>query len=122
MLDSETLDYVSKLEIETILNNNKTATRFKSTISDDQLFNKVEDDLMHLDQHLKKRDQYLLITFDRLDQVVKPKYWNQGIAPLIKYCQSNSFKRILPKLFMNMLIVMQLYFQWEFLQLLVKKK
>ncbi|XZW32917.1 tyrosine-protein kinase family protein [Acinetobacter baumannii] len=85
----------------TIVNNHLTYTKIKKIIDNNDLYYKVESDLSSFDQYLKSLDQNLIITFDQLDSVVKPLHWDFGISPLIKICQSNSWDRIQPKLFLR---------------------
>lgn len=84
-----------------IVNNNLCYKKIKDIIDDEKSYYNVESDLSKFDLHLKSVDQNLIITFDQLDSVVKPVYWDYGISPLIKICQSNSWDRIQPKLFLR---------------------
>lgn len=84
-----------------IKNNAMTAKAIKDIINDEDRYLTVELELAELDKHLKSRDIKLIVTFDQLDAAVKPKYWDKGISPLIRICQSNSWERIQPKLFLR---------------------
>lgn len=101
MLDSSVTDFHSKIEVKEILDDAGTAERFYENISDNDQFREIENELKELDHFLEETDTYLMISFDQLDQVVKPKRWSDGISPLIKFCQTHSFRRILPKLFVR---------------------
>ncbi|QTA91037.1 tyrosine-protein kinase family protein [Desulfonema magnum] len=101
MLDSSVTGFSSELEVKEILNDAATADRFHQYISDKNMFKQVENELNQLDNFLAETDAYLMIIFDQLDQVVKPKLWSDAISPLIKYCQTHSFRRIFPKLFVR---------------------
>jgi hypothetical protein len=84
--------FKSQLEVKPI------AQFLKKYILEEKLFNEIEDELYEFDNFLKQDDRYCMIIFDRLDQIVKPAL---AISPLIKYCQTHHFKRILPKLFVR---------------------
>jgi MinD-like ATPase involved in chromosome partitioning or flagellar assembly len=84
-----------------IKSDTKTAKAFKDIIENEGHCISIEDDLNAIDQELKSKSQRLIITFDRLDEVVKPMDWNQGIAPLIRFFQSNPWQYIQPKLFLR---------------------
>ncbi|MDM8552324.1 AAA family ATPase [Desulfobacterales bacterium HSG2] len=101
MLDSSVTGFSSKLEVKAILDDSATADRFRQYVSDDDQFRRIENELRELDRFLEETDVYLMITFDQLDQVVKPNHWSDAISPLIKFCQTHSFRRILPKLFVR---------------------
>jgi cellulose biosynthesis protein BcsQ len=91
----------SKLEVKPIYNDNSTAQFLRKYILEEKLFDEIEQELYTFDQFLKRDDRYCMIIFDRLDQVVKPALWSKAISPLIKYCQTHNFRRILPKLFVR---------------------
>ena len=80
-----------------IMNDAITARKIKNVINNEDLYLKVEEDLALIDSYLKRQDQKLILTFDQLDEVVKPKHWDKGISPLIRVCQSNSWSNIQPK-------------------------
>lgn len=94
------------VEIETkcnfeIMNDAITAKKIKDIINDEALYLEVEEELAKIDLYLKRKDQRLILTFDQLDEVVKPMFWDKGISPLIRVCQSNSWLNIQPKLFLR---------------------
>jgi MinD-like ATPase involved in chromosome partitioning or flagellar assembly len=91
-LDDAKIGFKSQLEVKPI------AQFLKKYILEEKLFNEIEDELYEFDNFLKQDDRYCMIIFDRLDQIVKPAF---AISPLIKYCQTHRFKRILPKLFVR---------------------
>ena len=78
-----------------------TVAAFKSIIKDDDKYILIRNDLDGIDQELKSSERRLIITFDRLDEVVKPIDWNKGIAPLIRFFQNNPWQNIHPKLFLR---------------------
>ena len=84
-----------------IRNDSSTAKKFTDIVDDQDSFIEIENDLYEIDKELKRHDQRLLLTFDLLDFIVPPAHWNDGISPLIRLCQSNSWQRILPKLFIR---------------------
>lgn len=84
-----------------IMNDAITAKKIKDVINSEESYLKVEEDLALIDSYLKVRNQRLILTFDQLDEVVKPKHWDKGISPLIRVCQSNSWSNIQPKLFLR---------------------
>ncbi|HGS5463990.1 TPA: AAA family ATPase [Vibrio parahaemolyticus] len=84
-----------------ITNDAITAKKIKDIISNEDLYLKVEEELASIDSYLKKADKRLILTFDQLDEVVKPMFWDKGISPLIRVCQSNSWSNIQPKLFLR---------------------
>lgn len=90
-----------QLEVQPMLNDAKTAEYLKTYILDQGLFTLIEQELYEIDRFLKHKNYYLMILFDRLDEVVKPNLWSKAISPLIRYSQTNNFKRILPKLFIR---------------------
>jgi MinD-like ATPase involved in chromosome partitioning or flagellar assembly len=84
-----------------IRNDAFTTKKFTDIVDDEANFIEIESDLYRIDKKLKLNDQRLLLTFDQLDFVVPPSHWNDGISPLIRLCQSNSWQRIQPKLFLR---------------------
>ena len=61
----------------------------------------LNDELIRFNTELRKQDRRLIITFDRLDNIVKPSLWNDIIAPLIKLCMHFPHDNIRPKLFLR---------------------
>ncbi|MBM7074651.1 hypothetical protein JQC92_22010 [Shewanella sp. 202IG2-18] len=62
---------------------------------------KIEKELEVFNSELKRNDQRLIITFDRLDNIVKPYLWNDIVSPLIKLCMKFRWSNIFPKLFLR---------------------
>jgi cellulose biosynthesis protein BcsQ len=67
----------------------------------DDKFSIVEDEFLKLDEFLKKWDINLIITFDQLDFIVPPIFWDKAIVPLIDFAKTNSYFKIYPKLFIR---------------------
>ncbi|HIP55154.1 MAG TPA: hypothetical protein EYH11_06750 [Sulfurimonas autotrophica] len=61
----------------------------------------IENEFLRLDNFLKKRDINLMITFDQLDFIAPPNFWDRAITPLIDFAKSNSYYKIFPKLFVR---------------------
>ena len=89
------------LDLFEIKDGPSTVAAFKAIINDDDSYILIRNDLDGIDQELKNADRRLIITFDRLDEVVKPIDWNKGIAPLIRFFQNNPWQIIHPKLFLR---------------------
>jgi MinD-like ATPase involved in chromosome partitioning or flagellar assembly len=70
-------------------------------ITNDQAFDSIESDLSKFNEELRKRDERLIITFDMLDNIVKPYLWNDIVSPLIKLSMKFSWENIFPKLFLR---------------------
>ncbi|RPF00879.1 KGGVGR-motif variant AAA ATPase [Vibrio crassostreae] len=84
-----------------IKDDSSSAQKFVDIIESRDKFNEIEASLTNIDNMLKSKDERLIITFDQLDFVVKPIDWDNGISPLIRLCQSNTWSRIQPKLFLR---------------------
>ncbi len=84
-----------------IENNQKTADFFLKIIDDNELLKKIETEIEIIDKYLNSVETDFLLTFDYLDQIIKPIEWDKGISPLIQLCQSKPYKRINPKLFLR---------------------
>ena len=104
MLDSQkSLGFSSSIP-DLVLSVNKfgeTKMRFDKIINDDNLFVSIENDLRRLNSHLDKKNINLIILFDQLDKDIHPDNWRDVVSPLIKYWESNPFKRIVPKIFVR---------------------
>ncbi len=70
-------------------------------VEDDEKFDLIENELFNFNDKLKLNDNRLIITFDRLDNIVKPHLWNNIVSPLIKLCIKSSWSNIYPKLFLR---------------------
>lgn len=90
-----------ELDLFEIKDGPATVKAFKAIIHDDEQYVQISNDLDAIDQALKSAGRRLMITFDRLDEVVKPNDWNKGIAPLIRFFQNNPWQNIHPKLFLR---------------------
>ncbi len=100
-IDDEKTGFVSSVPVSPIKSNTATASFFKEFICQDEKFEIIENELDAIDEHLKSTNQYLMITFDQLDKVVKPSLWSKAISPLIKLCQHRKYDRAFPKLFLR---------------------
>jgi hypothetical protein len=76
-------------------------TDITKIITDDQAFNAIESDLSKFNDELRRQDERLIITFDMLDNIVKPYLWNDIVSPLIKLSMKFSWENIYPKLFLR---------------------
>ena len=101
-LEDEVTGFHSKcsIKVEPIVDDDRTAKRLSTIIEGDD-FTEIENDLYEFDDYLKKNDKHIMIIFDQLDYVIKPKLWSKALAPLIRQCQVNNFNRIFPKLFLR---------------------
>jgi MinD-like ATPase involved in chromosome partitioning or flagellar assembly len=72
-----------------------------SLINDANLYEKIEEDLNEINNRLKKEDRRLIVTFDQLDNIVKPFLWNDVVSPLVKLSMRFSYDFIHPKLFLR---------------------
>jgi len=81
----------------------RTEERLLKLINSNELFGRIEDDLERWEAQLLKVKTHLIVTYDLLDQIVLPEYWEEGssISPLINYWRYTSFRRILPKIFLR---------------------
>ncbi|EOG5364241.1 tyrosine-protein kinase family protein [Cronobacter sakazakii] len=61
----------------------------------------IERDLNEANILLKKDDRRLVITFDQLDNIVKPSLWDYVISPLVKLAIRFPYSNIHPKLFLR---------------------
>lgn len=79
----------------------KARDEIVSIVNNSELHSMIEDDLISFSSKLKSNDKRLIITFDRLDNIVKPYMWNDIITPLVKLCMRFPYINIIPKLFMR---------------------
>jgi len=100
-IDDSKTGFVSSVQAPSMKSDAVTAKFFKECIYQEEKFEAIENELYAIDKHLKSNDQYLIITFDQLDKVVKPSLWSTAISPLIKFCQIWNYDRISPKLFLR---------------------
>jgi cellulose biosynthesis protein BcsQ len=82
-------------------NSRKNRIFFEEIIDNDKQFLLIEQELQNIDLFLKANNINLMITFDQLDRIVEPIRWSEAISPLIEYCNSISFQKIQPKLFLR---------------------
>jgi len=70
-------------------------------IKSDSEFTALENELLELDRCLNVNGITLMILYDQLDHMAKPKHWSKCIAPLINFWRSNPFANIHPKIFLR---------------------
>jgi cellulose biosynthesis protein BcsQ len=83
------------------LNITDATSKIINLINDSESFSRIEEELMVINNSFKHSDQKLIITFDKLDNIVKPYLWNDIISPLVKLCMRFRFDHIFPKLFLR---------------------
>jgi cellulose biosynthesis protein BcsQ len=83
------------------LNITDATSKIINLINDSELFSRIEEELMVINNSFKHSDEKLIITFDKLDNIVKPYLWNDIISPLVKLCMRFRFDHIFPKLFLR---------------------
>ncbi len=83
------------------LNITDATNKIIKLVNDDAIFSKIERELVDINSFLKSSDERLIITFDKLDNIVKPYLWNDIISPLVKLCMRFRFDHIFPKLFLR---------------------
>jgi len=72
-----------------------------SLINSSDSYEKIEEELNEINTKLKREDRRLIVTFDQLDNIVKPFLWNDVISPLVKIAMRFSYEFIQPKLFLR---------------------
>ncbi|WP_025520819.1 KGGVGR-motif variant AAA ATPase [Vibrio parahaemolyticus] len=70
-------------------------------IKNEDAFQKIEEEMYKINSLLKSKDERLIITFDRLDNIVKPYLWNDVVSPLVKLSMRFPWDYIYPKLFLR---------------------
>jgi cellulose biosynthesis protein BcsQ len=95
-------DYNTKYR-DSIIDLESTSAKNKITkiINSEELFFNIEDELSEINDSIKASNKRLIITFDKLDNIVKPYLWNDIISPLIKLCMRFRWDHIFPKLFLR---------------------
>ena len=83
------------------LDNFAAQEKIKALLSDTDAYTKIEEELAEINTELKRQDKRLIVTFDQLDNIVKPFLWNDVIAPLVKIVMRFSYDFIHPKLFLR---------------------
>ncbi|WP_199556879.1 KGGVGR-motif variant AAA ATPase [Enterobacter kobei] len=70
-------------------------------INNENNYSLIESELNEINNSLKSEDKRLIITFDQLDNIVKPFLWNDVISPLVKIAMRFPYDNIHPKLFLR---------------------
>ena len=70
-------------------------------IEDENAFRLIEEEIHDINSRLRAKDERLIITFDRLDNIVKPYLWNDVVSPLVKLSMRFPWGNIYPKLFLR---------------------
>lgn len=70
-------------------------------INDPDKYSVVESELDNINNELRGSDNRLIITFDQLDNIVKPFLWNDVVSPLVKIAMRFPYTNIHPKLFLR---------------------
>ena len=70
-------------------------------IKNENVFRLIEEEMYDINSSLKGKDERLIITFDRLDNIVKPYLWNDVVSPLVKLSMRFPWGNIYPKLFLR---------------------
>ncbi len=95
-------DYESKLSIPKIdLSRTSAQNKIIELISNSDLVDKIEDELYDINAKLNSSQHLLILTFDRLDNIVKPNLWNDIVSPLVKLSINCPWNMIFPKLFLR---------------------
>lgn len=71
------------------------------TLQDSVKYSLIEDEMNDINNRLKSEDRRLIITFDQLDNIVKPFLWNDIVSPLVKIAMRFPYDNIHPKLFLR---------------------
>jgi len=103
LLDKKKINYKLSMEISNVLPQKmigsvENKNLFDEIINNDKKFSIIEKELEKINIHLKKTNINLMITFDQLDNIVKPALWSKIVSPLINYCRSIPYFQIQPKL------------------------
>lgn len=83
------------------LDNFKTNEKIIKILLDSEKYSIIEDEMNYINDKLKSEDKRLIVTFDQLDNMVKPFLWNDVISPLVKISMRFSYENIHPKLFLR---------------------
>ncbi len=95
-------NFKSKTRIKTIdLSKANIKSKIIDLIDNDDIFSEIEENLSDINRELNSSDRRLILTFDRLDDIVKPYLWNDVIAPLVKLSINCPWNMIFPKLFLR---------------------
>ena len=95
-------DFVTKTDIPSIdLARSTAQDKIIKLVNNAELLEQIEDELYELNKELNSSEELLILTFDRLDNIVKPNLWNDIISPLVKLSINCPWDMILPKLFLR---------------------
>lgn len=83
------------------LDNFGAQAKIIALLNDGDSYARIEEELAEINTKLKKEDRRLIVTFDQLDNIVKPFLWNDVISPLVKIAMRFSYDYIQPKLFLR---------------------
>lgn len=83
------------------LSDPKSQSKIINLISNSENIERIVDELDCINNELRKNDERLIITFDQLDNMVKPIIWNNVISPLLKMVIKFPYENIHPKLFLR---------------------
>jgi MinD-like ATPase involved in chromosome partitioning or flagellar assembly len=83
------------------LDNLGAQAKIITLLNDGDSYTRIEEELTEINAKLKSEDKRLIVTFDQLDNIVKPFLWNDVISPLIKIAMRFSYDYIQPKLFLR---------------------
>jgi len=83
------------------LDNLAAQDKIKALLNNAESYTRIEEELGEINAKLKREDKRLILTFDQLDNIVKPFLWNDVIAPLVKIVMRFSYDFIHPKLFLR---------------------
>lgn len=75
--------------------------KIKDLLLDSNGVEKIINELNDINNNLRKVDRRLVITFDQLDNIVKPMMWNDVVSPLVKMVIRFPYENIHPKLFLR---------------------
>lgn len=83
------------------LGNFKTQGKIIEILKDSEKYSLIEDEMNDINNRLKSEDRRLIVTFDQLDNIVKPFLWNDVVSPLVKIAMRFPYENIHPKLFLR---------------------
>lgn len=75
--------------------------RIVKIVTLNESFQLIEKELELFNSQLRGKDKRLILTFDRLDNIVKPYLWDDIVSPLVKLCNKFPWESIFPKLFLR---------------------
>lgn len=83
------------------LTKSNAESKIISLINDQNNFDLIEAELLKVSDSYKSKDERLIVTFDRLDNIVKPYLWDNVVSPLVKLAMRFPYSNIFPKLFLR---------------------